>query len=82
MPLALTNLLTLRASSGVMVLYFIEMLFAIPGAGFYLVKSLDERDYPVVLAYVVLWGSILMSLTSIAEILIKKIDPRIGENAT
>lgn len=56
--------------------FVVETLFAIPGAGFYLVKAMETRDYPVILAYVLLWGGLLLLLSRLAEILIHFIDPR------
>lgn len=56
--------------------FVVETLFAIPGAGFYLIKSMEGRDYPVILSYVFLWGSILLLLSRIAELVIHFLDPR------
>ena len=56
--------------------FVVETLFAIPGAGFYLIKSMESRDYPVILAYVFLWGSILLLLSRLADLLIHFLDPR------
>lgn len=56
--------------------FVVETLFAIPGAGFNLIKSMEGRDYPVILSYVFLWGGILLLLSRIAEMTIHFLDPR------
>jgi peptide/nickel transport system permease protein len=54
-----------------------ETVFAYPGAGLLLVQSLGNRDIPVVQAYVMLIGVIVISINLILDVLYAALDPRI-----
>jgi len=55
----------------------IETLFSLPGMGFLLYQSIYARDYPVMIAVFTLSGFMTILGILIADILYKKIDPRI-----
>ncbi len=55
----------------------VEQIFAIPGMGRYFVSSISNRDYPMVMAVVVLYAFIIVMVNLIVDILYVFIDPRI-----
>ncbi|AEF96944.1 nickel ABC transporter permease [Methanotorris igneus] len=55
----------------------IEALFAWPGLGSLLVKSVFERDFPVVQALVFISGVLIVTVNLVVDILYAIIDPRI-----
>ncbi|MFN8453148.1 MAG: ABC transporter permease [Anaerolineae bacterium] len=57
----------------------VEQIFAIPGMGRYFVSSISSRDYPMVMAVVVIYSIIIVAINLIVDILYVLIDPRIHE---
>ena len=55
-----------------------EILFSIPGVGYYIYSSLEGRDYAVVQAGVLLASFAFVSLNMLADLAYALIDPRIG----
>jgi peptide/nickel transport system permease protein len=55
-----------------------EILFSIPGVGYYVFSSLEGRDYAVVQAGVLLASFAFVSLSMLADVAYAVIDPRIG----
>ncbi len=55
----------------------IEQVFTIPGIGRLLLSSISSRDFPVVLAIVVILASWIVIINFVADILYQLIDPRI-----
>ena len=55
-----------------------EVLFSIPGVGYYIFSSLEGRDYAVVQAGVLLAAFIFVALNMLADLAYAGIDPRIG----
>lgn len=55
----------------------IEQVFALPGIGRLLLTSIFSRDYPVVLAIVVILAAWVVIVNFIAELIAQRIDPRI-----
>ena len=56
----------------------VEQIFAIPGMGRFFVTSITSRDYPMVMAVVVIYALIIVIVNLIVDILYVFIDPRIG----
>lgn len=54
----------------------VEQVFSIPGLGRLLVKSIFNRDFPVVQAIVVILGIIVVCVNTLADIINQYIDPR------
>ncbi|MGB7338515.1 MAG: ABC transporter permease [Phototrophicaceae bacterium] len=54
-----------------------ETVFAYPGAGLLLVQALGNRDFPVVQAFVILVGAIVIIINLLLDILYAYLDPRI-----
>ena len=55
----------------------VEQIFAIPGMGRYFVSSITSRDYPMVMAVVVIYALIIVVVNLVVDILYLFIDPRI-----
>lgn len=57
--------------------FVVEKIFAVPGMGEALVKSVGNRDYPVIMAAAVVYSIILIVLNLIIDLVYPLIDPRI-----
>ncbi|WP_025025817.1 ABC transporter permease [Caldalkalibacillus mannanilyticus] len=57
--------------------FIIESIFGIPGMGEMFVKSINNRDYPVILGSTVFYSTILIFMIFIVDIAYTWIDPRI-----
>lgn len=55
----------------------VEQIFAIPGLGHLFINSAEQRDYPVVLGAVIVFGAILIATNLLADIVSAIVDPRI-----
>jgi peptide/nickel transport system permease protein len=55
-----------------------EVLFSVPGVGYYVFSSLEGRDYAVVQAGVLLAATVFIALNMLADVAYALIDPRIG----
>ena len=55
----------------------VEQIFAIPGMGRYFVSSITSRDYPMVMAVVVIYAFIIVFVNLLVDVLYLFIDPRI-----
>ena len=57
--------------------FVIEKIFGIPGLGQWLINSIANRDYTVIMGLTVFFSMLLMTVVLIADILMAFIDPRI-----
>ncbi len=57
--------------------FVIEKIFAVPGMGEALIKSITNRDYPVIMAATVVYCLVLIVLTLVVDLIYPLIDPRI-----
>lgn len=57
--------------------FIIESVFGWPGIGMFTMEAIGKRDYPVIMAYIMLSGFILVIGNFIADILYAFADPRI-----
>lgn len=55
----------------------IESLFAIPGIGSYLITGINSRDYPVVMATVIVLAILFAVIMLLVDLLYAAVDPRI-----
>jgi len=55
----------------------VEQIFAIPGIGRYFVKSVSERDYPVIMGTVLLYATMLVVANLLVDVSYTFIDPRV-----
>lgn len=59
--------------------FFVETVYSVPGLGRYFVSSITERDYPVILGTVLLFGFIISVMNLIVDLLYPLLDPRITQ---
>jgi len=57
--------------------FVIEEIFAIPGMGQYFVESINQRDYPVIMATTVFYSALLIFMLFLVDIVYGILDPRI-----
>ena len=57
----------------------IETIFRWPGIGKLVMDSITARDYPVIMGFVVIMGTIYVALNFLSDVLCKVIDPRVTE---
>ena len=57
--------------------FFVESVYSVPGLGRYFVSSISERDYPVILGTVLLFGLVISVMNLIVDLLYPLLDPRI-----
>lgn len=60
----------------------LEVLFSIPGIGLYTFNGLENRDYAVVQAGVLISAAVFVTINMLADLAYVLIDPRIGGGAT
>jgi ABC-type dipeptide/oligopeptide/nickel transport system permease component len=60
--------------------FFVETVYSVPGLGRYFVKSITERDYPVILGTVLLLGAVISVMNLIVDLLYPLLDPRIDRH--
>ncbi|MEM7737730.1 MAG: nickel ABC transporter permease [Deinococcota bacterium] len=56
----------------------IEIVFAYPGVGKFLIDSIGNRDYPVIQAYVLFLGTIFVVINLLIDVVYTLLDPRIS----
>jgi peptide/nickel transport system permease protein len=57
----------------------IETIFRWPGIGKLVMDSITARDYPVIMGFVVIMGTIYVLINQISDLLSSVLDPRIAE---
>ncbi|WP_176717282.1 ABC transporter permease [Vulcanibacillus modesticaldus] len=57
--------------------FVVEQIFAIPGMGKYFVKSVNNRDYPVILGTTIFYSAVLVTANFLVDVAYGLIDPRI-----
>ena len=72
--ITLLGLQTTVLISGAVVL---ESVFVLPGMGRYLLEALNNRDYPVVQAVVLIFATLIIGVNLIIDLLYAWLDPRI-----
>ncbi|MBS0578700.1 MAG: ABC transporter permease subunit [Proteobacteria bacterium] len=55
----------------------VESVFGLPGTGRYLVQGAIDRDYPLVLGMVVVYGTLTLVLNCLADLLYGALDPAV-----
>ena len=55
----------------------VESVFAIPGSGRFLVEGAINRDYPLVMGMIVVYGVLTLSCNLLADLLYGWLDPRV-----
>ncbi len=57
--------------------FFVESIFRVPGLGRFFVLSMTGRDYPMIMAVVLLYGAFLAVMNVVVDLLYGVLDPRI-----
>jgi len=57
--------------------FFVESIFRVPGMGRFFVLSMTGRDYPMIMAVILLYGVFLAFMNLVVDLLYGFIDPRI-----
>lgn len=57
----------------------VEVVFARPGLGSFLVNAIEARDFPKVQAVVILTAVLFVTLNLLIDLIYRTLDPRIGE---
>jgi oligopeptide transport system permease protein len=57
--------------------FVVETVFTIPGLGKYFVQSIQNRDYPIIMATTIFLAALVIFMNLIVDILYKVVDPRI-----
>ena len=75
--LPIITLLGMNLASLVCGSFIIETVFGWPGVGTLAMSAIGSRDYPVIMAYIMLSGTILVVGNFVADLLYAVVDPRI-----
>jgi ABC-type dipeptide/oligopeptide/nickel transport system permease component len=57
--------------------FFVETIYRVPGLGRFFVESMTGRDYPMIMAVVLLYGIFLALMNLLVDLLYAVLDPRI-----
>src|SRR5262249_2720045 len=57
--------------------FFVETIFRVPGLGRFFVESMAGRDYPMIMAVILLYGVFLALMNLLVDLLYGVLDPRI-----
>ena len=57
--------------------FFVESIFRVPGMGRFFVQSMTGRDYPMIMAVVLIYGAFLAVMNLLVDLTYGFIDPRI-----
>jgi oligopeptide transport system permease protein len=55
----------------------VETVFGLPGSGRYLVQGAINRDYTLVMGMIIVYGSLMLVLNLIADLVYGWLDPRV-----
>ncbi|WP_019645425.1 oligopeptide ABC transporter permease OppB [Novispirillum itersonii] len=58
----------------------IETIFAVPGIGTYFIKAALNRDYPLVMGVVIVYGALIITLNLLVDVLYGLLDPKLRSN--
>ena len=61
--------------------FVVEKIFNIPGLGRDFVKSIESRDYTIIMGVTIFYAAILILMTLVCDIIYKLVDPRIKLDA-
>ncbi|MBF5051175.1 Dipeptide transport system permease protein DppB [Candidatus Clavichlamydia salmonicola] len=57
--------------------FIVETMFGIPGIGCWFVNAVGNRDYPLIMGLTIFYGTLLVSLSLLADVIYCLIDPRL-----
>jgi peptide/nickel transport system permease protein len=79
-PNALTPVITIMGTTCAALLgggLLTETIFSIPGVGFYMVRSINNRDYPAVQSSVLIIAIVFALVILVTDLVLAMVDPRI-----
>ncbi len=79
--LSVITLVGMNFSSIVAGSFVLEKVFGWPGIGTYALNAIQSRDYPVIMAYTMIVGFMLVMGNLLADLLYSVVDPRIRQRA-
>lgn len=59
--------------------FLVEVLFAVPGLGTEFISALNDRDYTLIVGLTLFYGSLLIVVNSVIDVLLRVADPRLKE---
>jgi peptide/nickel transport system permease protein len=60
-------------------LVLIESMFSLPGMGSYILEAISSRDLPVIQAYILFIGSVVLACNLSADLVVRWLDPRVAK---
>lgn len=57
--------------------FIIERIFGVPGLGGWLINSISNRDYPIIMGITLFYSTILLTITFLMDLFYRWLDPRI-----
>lgn len=57
--------------------FVVETVFGVPGMGRYFIQSINNRDYPIIMATTLFFAFLVITMNFVVDILYKVVDPRI-----
>jgi ABC-type dipeptide/oligopeptide/nickel transport system permease component len=57
--------------------FFIEAIYQVPGIGRYFVTTVQDKDYPVLMAVTLMYAAIIWIVNFIVDVLYSVLDPRV-----
>ncbi len=61
--------------------FLVEVLFAVPGLGTEFISAINDRDYTLIMGLTLFYGTLLILVNSLIDLLLKWVDPRLREAA-
>jgi peptide/nickel transport system permease protein len=58
--------------------FFVETIFSVPGMGKYFVTSVFTKDYPMLMALILVYGTFLAVMNLLVDLLYGTLDPRVS----
>ncbi len=57
----------------------IESMFSLPGMGGYILEAISSRDLPVIQAYILFFGTVVLASNLSADLIVRWLDPRVAK---
>lgn len=57
----------------------VESMFSLPGMGSYILEAISSRDLPVIQAYILFFGTVVLASNLSADLIVRRLDPRVAK---
>jgi ABC-type dipeptide/oligopeptide/nickel transport system permease component len=57
--------------------FFVEAIYQVPGIGRYFVTTVQDKDYPVLMAVTLMYAAIIWFTNFVVDVLYSVLDPRV-----